>query len=185
VSANTQDVTLFDDNDGSPAVVKAGSTSAGLPTGASGVPGIVLVGGVQPGTPDTYRCLKTDSNGQLYIANPGAGAQASITPVTSGSCAPNATVNVTVPTGYPSQVLLRWEIRPSVADNTFSLDVYKDSGRTKRIYNLYNVSADEFLIDDEPPMMLDAGGNMYLTIHNNNVTGSRTYTIEGVVEVRS
>jgi hypothetical protein len=180
-ATGTEDVTLYNELGDAVAVVKRDTTSANLPEGAPNL-GIVIVGGVQSGSPDTYRALKTDATGQIYVANSGVAALAALTATTSAACSPQASVDLTVPAGYPHVILRLLEVRPSVADNTFSIDIYRDSGRTKRVFSLNNIASNEFVTDEEIALVLD--GNLYVTITNNNVSGSRTYTVEGVVEVR-
>lgn len=126
------------------------------------------------------RIVKVDSAGDLIVVNKNAAFGAT----TTASISAGSSGNISVTTGYIHQILLMLEVRPSVADNTFAIDIYKDSGRTKRIFTLSNITSNEFVTDEHLAMYL-VDSIMYITITNNNISGARTYTIEGVVEVRS
>lgn len=69
----TTDVTLYNEQGDAVAVVKRDSTSSQLPEGAANQ-GIVLMGGVEAGTPDTFRALRLDNLGRILLGNPGAAA---------------------------------------------------------------------------------------------------------------
>lgn len=171
---STQDVTLYDELDNAAAIVVKDST---LPSAAN--TGVALVGGTD-GT--LARLMTTNTSGNPIVVS----RNVAVAAVTSGSAtAAGGTVNVTVPTGFSNQCLLLLEVRPNTSSNNFDVAIFRDSGRTKTIYKITGITDNELVVQDYVPMILDASGNMYMTITNNNVSGSRTYTIEGVVEVNA
>lgn len=84
VTAGFDEVVLYNSDGDAIAVVKRNSTSTQLPAGIS--PGLLLVGGVQAGSPDTYRGLDMDSSGRpparLYDAS--GNALSSVAPGAAG-----------------------------------------------------------------------------------------------------
>lgn len=62
-ATGTTDVAIYNERGDAVATVKRNSTSADLPEGAPNQ-AVVLVGGVQSGSPDTYRALDMDASGR-------------------------------------------------------------------------------------------------------------------------
>lgn len=103
---------------------------------------------------------------------------------TSGSISGSGgTGNVNVTTDAVDQILLTLDVRPNTAGNDFEVKIYSDSGRTKLIYWIDQITDDVFVLGDYEALALP-DGIAYFTIVNNHAS-SRTFTISITVEVRA
>lgn len=93
------------------------------------------------------------------------------------------TGNVNLTTSNVDQILMLLEVRPSTGTNNFEIKIYSDSGRTKLIYWVDQITLDEWVADEYQALPLP-DGIAYVTIVN-NAAGTKTFTVSATVEVRS
>lgn len=128
----------------------------------------------------------SSSGGSLNVnVTAGGGSTTNITATnTTGSIAgAGGTGNVNLTTSSIDQIMLLLEVRPSTTPNDFEIKIFSDSGRTKMIYWVDQITLDEWVADEYQALPLP-DGIAYVTIVN-NAAGAKTFTVSATVEVRS